>query len=56
MKAALAVVCPVPPYPIPIVPKSPDPSKVVPLTVLIFVPLTNAVCLPLKVFQSVELK
>ena len=33
----------------------PLPSKEVEFTVLIFVPLTSAACLPLNVFQSVEL-
>jgi hypothetical protein len=32
---------------------SPEPKRLVPLTVFMFVPLTKAVCLPLKVFQSV---
>ena len=35
---------------------SPDPSRVVLFTVLMFVPLTSAACLPLNVFQSVEVK
>ena len=36
-------------------PRSPEPNKVVPLTVLMFVPLTKAACLLLKVVQSAEL-
>ena len=35
-------------------PRSPEPNKVVPLTVLRFVPLTKAACLLLNVDQSVD--
>jgi hypothetical protein len=41
--------------PFPLTTKSPLPNTELPLIVLMFVPLTSAFCLPLNVFQSVEL-
>jgi hypothetical protein len=45
---------PVPPYDVPIVPASPDPRRLKPPTVLMFVPLTRAACLLLNVVQSAD--